>query len=259
MSTQATASLMAELLGPPARSTRRPVMHRAPVVVSLVLLAIGERALVAYLPEVARGFGAFLDVLAPVPVETGRFVGADVPRLAFTMPFPDYLQLVLWVVGAMVAIVAIAELRRLNMALRLVLAFETVLVGASAVTSIWAGRPPFDAGGFATLYSETAVTVWLVLPVLTGVLSLAFPFRLRDRAVLVLGVLAYSFVLSAVRYVFFAEVLGHAGSVLMAPLYLSLGPLVDIVGAVSLFSLLAAGTSARLRSGPALRGAWLCS
>ena len=62
-------------------------------------------------------------------------------------------------------------------------------------------------------------------------------------------VLLFGVALSVVRLGFFAEALDMGGSVLMAPLFLNFGPLLDFIGGIAIFSALLVRVSARLESG----------
>jgi len=76
-----------------------------------------------------------------------------------------------------------------------------------------------------------------VMPAFMGVLSLTLPFSPLEQAGLVLLSLAYDILFSAVRYALFVWLLVHLGAVVMANLYLFLGPLLDIIYLVGIFAM----------------------
>jgi hypothetical protein len=211
---------------------------------------------VAFLPELAAVERRLLETLSASPVVGMEFLGAEVPRLAFDLSVPSYLGLVLWIGCSAVALVLLLEVRRLNQALRIVLVVQTLLVLLSAVTTLWTSTPPFEAEELSILLGETAPTLWLSLPLLLGLLTLAFPFRVLERLVLVLLVLAWLVVVCAAQQAFFAAAVEQVGSVLMAPLYLTAGPIVDVVGAVAIYAAMLARSSGRLARAANPREAW---
>jgi hypothetical protein len=185
-----------------------------------------------------------------------ELLGTAVPRVAFDLTVPSYLGLVAWTAASAVALVLLLEVRRLNQALRIVLAVEALLLLLSAVATLWTSEPAFDGEELSVLLGETAPTLWLSLPLLVGVLTLAFPFRILERAALVAAVLAWLVVFGAVQQAFFAAALEEVGSVLMAPLYLTAGPLVAVLGAVAIFAAVLGRSSARLARASTPGEAW---
>jgi len=108
---------------------------------------------------------------------------------------------------------------------------------ASAVYLTFAGRLGYDAAEFSNLYLRTVVVVWLITPLFIAGLSLMLPFSALERAALMVLTLAYDVVFCAVRYALFAWLLTEVGAVVMANLYLFLGPLLDFVYLVGIFAL----------------------
>lgn len=244
------------LLPIPPRAGRRPVLRPAPVLLSFALLILFERAVVAFLPELAALERRLLEALSASPVVSTEVIGVDVPRLAFDLSVPSYLGLVLWIGCSALALVLLLEVRRGNQALRIVLVVQTLLVLLSAVATLWTSRPPFEAEELSILLGETAPTLWLSLPLLVGLLTLAFPFSVLERLVLVVLVLVWLVVAFAVQQAFFAAAVEQVGSVLMAPLYLTAGPLVDVVGAVAIYAAMLARSSGRLARAAEPGEAW---
>jgi hypothetical protein len=66
---------------------------------------------------------------------------------------------------------------------------------------------------------------------------LTLPFSVLERTVLMVLTLGYDIVFSAIRYAVFAWLLTGVGAVVMANLYLFLGPLLDFVYLVGIFAL----------------------
>ncbi|MGI9659243.1 MAG: hypothetical protein ACR2OD_10075, partial [Gaiellaceae bacterium] len=177
------------------------------------------------------------------------FVRGDLPVVEFAASTPGANLLAGVMGGAVLVALVAAYVPNWGPLVRGVVIAEATLFGAAGAFMLATGRPPFAAGEFAALYTETAALTWLILPLLLGVVSLSVPFRVWERALLMMLVLAYGGLLSVARLGFFAEALGAGSSVLMAPLFLNFGPLLDFIGAVAIFSVMLVRVSARLERG----------
>ncbi|MGH2778792.1 MAG: hypothetical protein ACRDJB_09090, partial [Actinomycetota bacterium] len=92
---------------------------------------------------------------------------------------------------------------------------------------------------------------------MVGLLGLTMPFRSWERLGLVVLCWTSIFALSAVRYALFVWALTQFGSVLMPSLYLFLGPVLDFVYLMSIFSLFLVPLGRRLDRGERNSWAWL--
>lgn len=240
----------------PARAARRPALRLGSVAVSLALLVAAQWAIVEHLPALAAGERYLLETLSKSPIARAELLGLEVPRVAFDLAVPSHRALVVWIAVSAVALAILLEARRLNQALRIVLVVEALLVLVSALSTLWTSRPAFEAEDLSILFGETAPALWVCLPPLVGLLSLAFPLRAVERLALSLCVLAWLVLACAAQQAFFAAALEQVGSVLMAPLYLTAGPLVDILGAVGITTAFLARAAGRLQRAPVPREVW---
>lgn len=233
----------------PPRATRRPIVSRVNLIASALAVIGFEAVLVVFLPRILDAYAWTLSRFEIGPVTREASVRGEVPVVGFEAPLPSPNVLVAIMGAAALVAFAAAYLTRGGPLLKGVVIAEATLFGAAAAFMLATGEPPFGASEFGSLYAETSVLTWLVLPLLLGLISLTVPFRVWERAVLVALIVAHGMLLSALRFGFFAETLDAGSAVLMAPLFLNFGPLLDFMGAVAIYSALLVRVSARLARG----------
>jgi hypothetical protein len=238
--TDAAASLPAAR---PHRAYHRlPVFRPLDVLGSLLIVGALEAALILYLPSVVRLFGLLSFTLvrfagATASLGSDRFLGVDLFPIVFgSIPPLTYQALLLWLGGTAAALLLVWRSRRIAVPFRLLLAYNLALMTASAFYLLFAGHLGYDAEEFSRLYLRTVVVVWLVAPVFLAGLSLTLPFSIAERAALVLVTLGYDILFCATRYALFVWLLTGLGAVVMANLYLFLGPLLDVIYFVGIFA-----------------------
>ena len=227
----------------PHRAYRRlPPLTLASISFSVALVVLVEVALVWYLPQVVQAFvltAAELVRLSRTAVGLGtdELLGIPLSPLTFESIRPlSYQALLLWLGGCVAAIVLLTRRRWLLMPVRYLIVYNLLLIAGSAYYLLFFGQPGYDADDFSRLYLRTVVTIWLVTPAFMGVMSLTLPFSALEQVGLVVISLVYDMVFSAVRYALFVWLLVHLGAVVMANLYLFLGPLLDVIYLVGIFA-----------------------
>ncbi len=246
----------------PHRSYRTLPRSRAGGIVAVVaafvctaLIALAANPLVHLLTSVD---GSLLQ-LTGVNVTTGsdRYLWTSSTPLLFTMPPHPWQQLVLCIIGCLLAIVTISTLlRRIEAPLRYFINFNLLIVCSEATYLLFAGHLGYSAGAFSTLMLRTAITTWLLVPPIVGLMAMLFPFPPLASASLVLSCALYEIVLSFARYAAFIAVLSHTGPLLMAAMYLLYGPLLDVLPIIGIYSLFLERLSLRLSRDPEA-WAWL--
>jgi hypothetical protein len=103
---------------------------------------------------------------------------------------------------------------------------------------------------------ETMTAIWLVLPLFIGTVTILFPFTLLASIAIILSTVVFDIVLAASRYAAFIVILNHSGPILMADLYLSFGPLLDVIPLTGIFAIFLGLLARRLRRDPEA-WAWL--
>jgi hypothetical protein len=229
-------------LAPPRAYRRLPRLGRANVVFTVALVVGVEGLLYWYLPQVVRAFSLFTVALVrfthtAVGLGTDELLGVPLLPLVFeSIPPLSYQGLLLWLSACGAGILLLTARRWLSMPVRYLIVYNLLLIAASAYYLLFAGQPGYDAVDFSRLYLRTVVTIWLIMPAFMGVMSLTLQFSPLEQVGLVALSLAYDMVFSAVRYALFVWLLVHLGAVVMANLYLFLGPLLDVIYLVGIFA-----------------------
>lgn len=245
----------------PHRAYRRPARQSpAGLGITILIIVAAEALIVTFLGDLARAFSHIASALLPggETLSASRFFGIRLEPLDITIKQLDYRALLAWVLGGAAGLAVLWAWRSLAAPARFMIGYNIVLTSASAAYLLFAGQLGYDALDFSELYLRTAIVVWLILPVLIGGLALSLPFSLRERALIIATCLLYNFVFSAVRYAAFGWALATAGGVVMANLYLFLGPLLDFVYVVGVISVFLPPLSRRMdREGPQELWTWL--
>lgn len=237
----------------------RPVTPLA-VVQALALLVVVELVLVVWLEPLSSLVGRVAAALVPTLYPRAQLVrdaylGVHLSDLYFVLPAVTYVAKLAWLAGgALVATVA-GVARRLPIPVRVFVGFGAVLVACSAYYLLVFGQLGFDGDGASRFYIRTATVIWVLLPVLLSVASVAVPFTLPERLVLLVACVVGDVAFATVRYALFVWLLGSAGPVPMPMLFLLLGPPLDFVFVVGVASVALARLSRRL-GGYEAREAW---
>ncbi len=149
----------------------------------------------------------------------------------------DYTSILGWVIGCGAGVAIICITRWMTAPLRVLLIYNLILLGTTAVYLLYTGHLGYDTEAFSRLYLRTVVIVWTMLPLFMGMLSVLLPFSPIEQAGFVACALIYNFVFSALRYAFFVWAISRFGIVVMPDLYLFFGPFMDFVYSVGIFTL----------------------
>jgi len=206
----------------------------------LIVLLVIEIGVVIFAAPVANGVARFVAAalntsgVASAP-QGDRYLIFSIAPVAAPMASNGYETLAVWLACGVVGIIVLALLRP-ALPLRYFLISNLTLLVASAAYLIIVGHPGYDQWQFSRLYLTTMLTVWLVVPVVVGLVCSLFPFTTVETAVMILIALAYDVLLGAARYATFLWVLAKTGPLLMSNLYLFFGPLLDFALIVGLFA-----------------------
>ncbi len=148
------------------------------------------------------------------------------------------------------AVVALAPRTKLHLPIAVWLAFGGVIGLISAVIfGFWPPYYPYYIQSFSLLYMKMEIGLWLFIPAVMGVAFLPLPASLPYRLSRMAATLVYMVAMGVVRYAFFIAVLVRFSYLFMAFLYFVLGPFLDFVLAVGLYSYFASRISRRVRRG----------
>jgi hypothetical protein len=247
----------------PHRSYRRVrSVDRKGLVATLAVIAILETVIVSQISWLERLFTNIAFHLTPpvdgtLRIASDTYLGARVTWIDFSLPPMEYTAVWLWFVGALVAARVLFVTKRISPPIRLLGSFFAAMVSASALYMLFFGHLGYESEAFSLLYMRTSAIVWLLVPIVVGALSATVPFSSLERFGLALFCWCSVFILSAVRYAMFVWVLKTFGSLFMPTLYLLLGPVLDFIYLMSIFSLFLTPLGRRLDSGRAEVWAWL--
>ncbi|MDQ4057643.1 MAG: hypothetical protein M3124_00800 [Actinomycetota bacterium] len=230
--------------------------------VTIALLAVTEAVLVANLSELSDFFVRITsqlipDIGRPLPINQGSYLLGDISWLEFHIEPMTYQEAWLWFAVSLVAARVLFVAGKISPPLRLMGSFICAAISLSALYLLYFGHLGFEGEAFSILYVRTSVIVRLLSPIMVGLLGLTMPFTSLERLGLVVLCWASIFALSAVRYALFIWALTQFGSVLMPSLYLFLGPVLDFVYLMSMFSLFLVPLGRRLDRGERSSWAWL--
>jgi hypothetical protein len=149
---------------------------------------------------------------------------------------------------ALGAIGILPLLRFLPRPLVVYLVFVSLLNAVSAgFFLLFPDRFPYDMVAFSALYLKLALGLWLLLPIVLALALNPLPGGALGKLLVVAPTIAYSMLFSTVRYAFFLYALHEMSVLYMAAMFFALGPFVDFVYVVAIYSLYLASVAVRLK------------
>lgn len=95
---------------------------------------------------------------------------------------------------------------------------------------------PYSVADYSQLYMVQQVSIWFFAPLLMGVAVTPLPSPLTAKLITIVSMFLYSLAFGTVRYAVFLFILGKLSLIYMAVLFFALGPLIDFVYIVGLYS-----------------------
>lgn len=175
----------------------------------------------------------------------------DMPVLDAAASFPSYrLSLITFIVSVLIVVIA-PRLRPIPKVVRVYAVFLSLLMTCSAVFFLfWPHRFPYDVVDFSLLYMGTQLGMWLLMPVVVGTALAPIPAPTLEKFGVILATVAYGVLFGAVRYAAFLFLLRELTVLSMAAMFFALGPLIDFVYMVAIYSLYVNVVALRLRDRP---------
>ena len=96
---------------------------------------------------------------------------------------------------------------------------------------------PYDATDYSQLYMIQEISIWFFIPILMGLAILPLPANIFLKLLILLFTFGYSIVFGIVRYAVFLYILSNLSMIYMAILFFALGPLIDFIYVVGIYSL----------------------
>jgi hypothetical protein len=137
------------------------------------------------------------------------------------------------------------------------LVFLSVLTAFSALFFTFVPHLfPYDIVDFSILYIGSQLGTWLLMPIVLAFVLTPLPAPSIEKFAVIIATLVYSILFGAVRYSALMLILNKLSVLHMAALYFTLGPLVDFIYVVAIYSLYINKIAHRLENNPQ-RWRWL--
>ncbi len=235
----------------PHRSYRTLRVSRVSWLGSAVTLPIGVllayAALLVLWPRATAWMSALLAQSTPIT----RNVPDNFLFIASTVPIPNLPPLSVFgaldVAGLCAAAILLAGFyAKKNAPLPLWIIGNLIVLLITALWAFFEGRAGYDGPTYMLLLERTSVIMILCSPIFAVVVAALLPFTLLERVTLFTLLIALDFFMSVLRLAVFALILTHTGVILETNLYLFLGPLIDVVYFIAVYSLVVVSLSRRL-------------
>ena len=209
---------------------------------TLVVLVLGVAATYALLyftwPQLMLEAGRLAAMGLPMHApETDTYAGITYIVLVPTVAYVSG-QTALIVAAASALLLGIMSiLPNERTPLRYWVSANLLLLFGSALFIYFTGRVGYDGATFMLLVERTSILVVLCAPAFLTIVAVMLPFSLAERIGMVVAVVAVDLVFAFVRVSAFALLAGTVGGLIQANLYLFFGPLMDVVYAISVYSI----------------------
>jgi hypothetical protein len=165
------------------------------------------------------------------------FILNDVYLLDITGKYPSFNFSVITAVVSSVVILIVAVQKFIIRSVSIWLIFISVITLISALYFVFFAKYfPYSMRVFLDLYVKTIVCIWLTIPVIMIFALAPFPMNLFKKLLSILFVLLWSMLFGILRYVVFIFILRKLSYIFMADLYFVLGPFLDFIYIVGIFS-----------------------
>ncbi len=209
-----------------------PLLHRFVEVVGGMVGACGLRVEVFHWP--------FL----PVWIKS-------MPILDAAGAFPSKMLSVVSFVVWMLVVLIMPHLRRIPKVIVVYVVFLGLMNTASAAFFVFVPHLfPYDISDFSLLYMGTQFGMWLLMPVVLGVALAPLRRPVFEKWTVVVLTVVYAVVFGAVRYAAFLYLLREISVLYMAALFFALGPLIDFVYVVAIYSIYVNFIALKVRNNP---------
>ncbi len=159
---------------------------------------------------------------------------------AFLLDLPSkYPSLVFSVINALVSLFFLVFLPTVKSSKHIFI-FLIVVAFINFVSSLFFTfvpyRFPYETVDYSELYIKQQISIWFFVPIIMGLAVLPLPSSLASKCITMLVTFCYSLIFGTLRYAVFLFILTKASLLYMAVLFFVLGPLVDFVYIVGIYS-----------------------
>lgn len=96
---------------------------------------------------------------------------------------------------------------------------------------------PYDATDYSQLYMAQQIGIWFFVPLVMGIAVMPLPSSLTSKCFTMVITYLYSLLFGTVRYAIFIFILAKVSLLYMPILFFALGPLIDFVYIVGIYSI----------------------
>ncbi len=233
--------------------------RRGPVLLLFLMVGILDVCLAVFHQPVLERFVGIVARLAaycgiPTTVTTWTFLPTWVMRMpVLDAPgaFPSQRFALIAFVISLLLVVVMPRIRPLPKVIRVYVVFLALLnLASSAFFVLTPHLFPYDVLDFSLLYMGTQFGMWLLVPVVMGVVLAPVPSPALEKFLVILLTVVYAAVFGAVRYASFLYLLSTITVLHMSAMFFALGPLIDFVYMVAIYSVYVSIVALRLRDRP---------
>lgn len=171
-------------------------------------------------------------------VITGKaFLSRDFYIISRIGKFPGMLFLFLNTVITVLIAFLFTRIKAVPKSISIWIVYICILNLLSSLFFLYApDRFPYDIEIFSELYMKTQVTIWFFISLVIPLALAPFPTNALMKSVIITLMLLYSIVFGCLRYIVFFYILSRYSYVFMPVLFFALGPLVDFIYIIGLYS-----------------------
>lgn len=151
--------------------------------------------------------------------------------------FPTFMLSLINAVISLLLLIFLPRVERAKplMIFLIVVAFIHLL--SSLYFLIFPSLFPYEASDYSNLYMLQEVAIWFFIPIIMGLAILPLPSSLVSKIFVMVGTYIYSVIFGLIRYCVFLFILAKISMLYMALLFFILGPLIDFIYIVGIYSL----------------------
>lgn len=174
-----------------------------------------------------------------VNIMSRRYIEAIGPLFYIQVPesFPSYL---FSLGNAVVPLLLLAILPNIQK-FKPFLIFSVILCMIHIVSSLYfllfPAHFPYTGGDYSQLYMLQEIGIWFFMPIIMGLAVLPMPVSIFLKALVMVSIYLYSLLFGLVRYIVFLMIVSKISLIYMAILFFALGPLIDFIYAVGIYTL----------------------
>jgi hypothetical protein len=169
--------------------------------------------------------------------QVDTYVGITYTVLAPGAAYVSAQAALLIAVGSAILLALLSVLPNERNPLRYWVSANLLVLFGSALFIYFTGRVGYDSETFMLLVERTSILVILCAPAFLSIISVLLPFSFSERLGMVAIVVVVDTLFAVVRVAAFALLASAFDGLLQANLYLFFGPLMDVIYAISVYSI----------------------